>query len=79
MSHFTIERKVMSEHVYKKIEITGTSTTTVEDAIQNAIVRSAKTVQNMRWFEVVETRGTIEDGQVSQWQVTIKIGFTLIE
>ena len=67
----------MSDNVYKKIEITGTSSKTMEEAVQNAIARAAKTVQEMRWFEVVETRGTILDGSVSQWQVTIKIGFTL--
>ena len=67
----------MSDRVYKLIEVTGTSTTTLEDAIQNAISRSAKTVRQMRWFEVVETRGAIEDGQVAHWQVTLKIGFAL--
>jgi flavin-binding protein dodecin len=67
----------MSDKVYKLIEVTGTSTTTLEDAIQNAISRSAKTVRQMRWFEVVETRGAIQDGQVAQWQVTLKIGFAL--
>lgn len=70
---------MMSDNVYKKIEITGTSSETIEHAVQNAIARAAKTVQNMRWFEVVETRGTVGDGQVSQWQVTIKVGFTLDE
>jgi flavin-binding protein dodecin len=67
----------MSDKVYKKIEITGTSSSTMEEAVQNAIARAAKTVKEMKWFEVVETRGTIEDGNVSKWQVTIKIGFTL--
>jgi len=67
----------MTDHVYKKIELTGSSTKTMEDAIRNAIARGAKTVRNMRWFEVVESRGQIEDGQVAHWQVTIKIGFTL--
>lgn len=69
----------MAEHVYKKIEITGTSTATIEKAIQNALARAAKTVHSMRWFEVVETRGDIEDGKVAHWQVTLKIGFTLDE
>jgi flavin-binding protein dodecin len=68
-----------SNHVYKKIEITGTSNTTVEEAVQHAIARAAKTVANMRWFEVVDTRGTVEDGKVGQWQVTVKVGFTLNE
>jgi len=67
----------MSDHVYKKIELTGTSTISIEDAIQKAVARAAKTIRNMRWFEVVETRGYIEEGQVSYWQVTIKIGFTM--
>jgi len=67
----------MTDHVYKQIEITGTSTSTMEDAIQTAIKRAAKTVENMRWFEVVETRGSIAEGGVSEWQVTVKIGFTL--
>jgi flavin-binding protein dodecin len=67
----------MNNHIYKHIELTGTSSTTMEDAIQNAITRASKTVRNMRWVEVLETRGHIEGGRVSQWQVTIKIGFTL--
>ena len=69
----------MNEHVYKKIEITGTSSESVEDAVKNAISRASGTVRNMRWFEVVETRGTIEGGGVEYWQVTVKIGFTLDE
>lgn len=67
----------MSEHVYKKIEITGSSCTGIQDAIENAVTKAAETVKNMRWLEVVETRGHIEDGKVSHWQVTIKIGFTI--
>lgn len=67
----------MSERVYKLIKVTSTSTTSLEDAIQNAISRSAATVRQMRWFQVVETRGAIQDGQVTQWQVTLKIGFAL--
>ena len=66
----------MDEHVYKKIEITGSSRSSVEDAIENAITIASKTIQNMRWFEVVETRGYIENNKVGYWQVTIKIGFT---
>jgi len=69
----------MTDHVYKKIEITGTSTASLEEAVRGAVARAAKTVQNMRWFEVTETRGTIENGAVAQWQVTIKVGFTLNE
>ena len=64
-------------HVYKLIELTGSSPNGIEDAVNNAINRASKTVRNMRWFEVTETRGHIENGKVAHWQVTIKIGFTL--
>lgn len=68
------------ESVLKKIELVGTSGTSIEDAVQNALERASKTVRQMRWFEVVETRGSIgEQGKVAQWQVTIKIGFRLEE
>ncbi len=67
----------MSSHVYKKIEIVGTSTKSIEDAVDNAIQKASKTVHNLRWFEIGETRGDIEGGKVSHWQVTVKIGFTL--
>ena len=67
----------MSNHVYKLIELTGSSTTTVEDAISNAITKAALTMRNLHWFQVLETRGQIADGKVAYWQVTIKIGFTL--
>ncbi|HUF14198.1 MAG TPA: dodecin [Longimicrobiales bacterium] len=67
----------MSEHVYKKVELTGTSTKGVEEAIANAITRARKTLHNMRWFEVVEVRGHIEKGEIAHWQVTVKVGFTL--
>ncbi len=67
----------MPDHVYKHVEITGTSRTSIEDAIQSAVARSAKSVRNMRWMEVTETRGYIEGGKVAQWQVTVKIGFTI--
>jgi flavin-binding protein dodecin len=69
----------MTDHVYKKIEITGTSSASIQEAVNNAIARAAETVKHMKWFEVVETRGTIDDGGVSQWQVTLKIGFSLME
>ena len=69
----------MSDHVYKTVELTGSSATGVEDAIRNAIARAAKTVRNMRWFEVTDTRGHIEGGHVAHWQVTVKVGFTLDE
>ena len=67
----------MSGNVYKHIEITGTSTSSMEDAVQSAVERAAKTVQNMRWFQIVDSRGSIEAGKVSEYQVTIKVGFTL--
>ena len=67
----------MSEHVYKVIELTGSSTTGSDDAVQKAIAKAALTVRNMRWFEVVETRGHVEDGRVAHWQVTVKVGFTI--
>jgi flavin-binding protein dodecin len=67
----------MSDHVYKKIELVGSSPTSIEDAVTNALARAAETVRNMRWFEVTETRGHIVDGKVDHWQVTLKVGFTL--
>ncbi len=67
----------MSEHVYKKIELVGSSSQSIEKAVENALARAAKTVRNMRWFEVVETRGHIEEGKLGHWQVTIRVGFTL--
>lgn len=67
----------MSEHVYKKVELTGSSKSGIEDAVNNAISKAAKSLHNLRWFEVVETRGHIENGAVDHWQVTVKVGFTL--
>lgn len=67
----------MSTHVYKTLELTGSSTTGIEDAVNTAIAKAHETVRNMQWFEVVETRGHIQDGKVAHWQVTIKLGFTL--
>ncbi|SHI23163.1 dodecin [Ferrimonas marina] len=64
-------------HTYKKIELTGSSSVSTDDAIANAVAAAAKSLHNLRWFEVVETRGHIENGQVAHWQVTIKVGFTL--
>ena len=69
----------MANNVYKHIELTGTSNTSIEDAVQSAIARASKSVRNMRWMEIVETRGHVEGGKVVQWQVTIKAGFTLEE
>lgn len=67
----------MSDHVYKKIEIVGSSSVSSDDAVHNALSRAAKTLDHMDWFEVVETRGHIVDGKVGHWQVTLKIGFRL--
>ncbi|UCH84634.1 MAG: dodecin domain-containing protein [Candidatus Latescibacterota bacterium] len=67
----------MANHVYKSIELTGSSQTSIEDAVNNAINRAAKTVRNMRWFVITETRGHIDEGKVNHWQVTLKVGFTL--
>jgi len=70
----------MSENVYKIIELTGTSQASIEDAIQNALTRASKSVRNLRWFQVVETRGDIGgEGKVMHWQVTLKAGFKLEE
>jgi dodecin len=65
------------DHIYKLIELTGTSGNSIEEAVNNALARAGQTVRNMRWFEVLETRGAIENGRATQWQVTIKVGFTL--
>ena len=65
----------MSDHVYKKIELVGSSPNGFEDAIKNALARAEKTVRNMRWFEVTETRGYVENGKVGEWQVTLKNWF----
>ena len=67
----------MSDHVYKKIELVGSSPKSIEEAVENALERARKTIRNMRWFEVTETRGCIEDGKIDHWQVTVKVGFTL--
>ena len=67
----------MTDHVYKLLELTGSSPTSIEDAVSNALARAAKTIRNMQWFQVIETRGQIADGRVSRWQVTLKVGFTL--
>ena len=67
----------MADHVYKSIEITGSSSSTVEDAINGAIAKASKTLHNLRWFQVNEVRGAIENNKVAHWQVTMKVGFTL--
>jgi dodecin len=67
----------MSDHTYKIIELVGSSTTSIEDAIQCAVGRASSTLENVRWFEVTETRGHVEGGKVTHYQVTLKLGFTL--
>ncbi len=67
----------MSDHVYKVIELVGSSEVSIEAAIQGAVERANKTVRNLRWFQVLETRGQIEDGKVQHYQVTLKVGFTM--
>jgi len=67
----------MANHTYKLTEIVGTSPESIETAVSNALARAKKTVRNMRWFEVQQVRGHIEDGAVDHWQVIIKVGFTL--
>ncbi|MBA2721728.1 MAG: dodecin domain-containing protein [Methylibium sp.] len=67
----------MSEHVYKLLELTGSSTGSIEDAVSNAIAKASESVRNIQWFEVIETRGHVAEGKIAHWQVTIKLGFTL--
>jgi flavin-binding protein dodecin len=67
----------MSDHVYKLVELVGSSTNSFDDAVQNAVAKAGKSVRNMRWFQVVETRGMIDQGKIGIWQVTVKIGFTI--
>lgn len=69
----------MSNHTYKLIELAGSSPNSIEEAIENAIGRAGKTVHNLQWFEVVETRGHIDNGRVAHYQVVLKVGFTLEE
>jgi flavin-binding protein dodecin len=67
----------MPDHVYKTIELTGSSKSGMEDAVNQAIAKASKTMRNLQWFQVTETRGHISDGKVAHWQVTVKVGFTL--
>jgi dodecin len=67
----------MKDHVYKVVELVGTSEASIEDAIKTAIDRATRTIRNMRWFEVAETRGHIEGGRIGHYQVTLRVGFTL--
>ncbi|TMH07247.1 MAG: dodecin domain-containing protein [Betaproteobacteria bacterium] len=67
----------MSNHVYKLLELTGSSTTSIEDAVQNAIEKASETVRNIHWFTITETRGHVDNGKIAHWQVSLKLGFTL--
>ncbi len=69
----------MEDHIYKKVEIVGTSDQSSDAAVQNALNKASKSIRNLRWFEIVESRGSIKDGEIERWQVTIKIGFTMID
>jgi dodecin len=71
------EDSFMSDHVYKKVELIGSSPKSIEAAVENALARAKKTIRNMRWLEVTETRGHIQDGKIDHWQVAVKVGFTL--
>jgi len=65
------------DHIYKKLELVGTSPDSIEKAVENALARASSTIRNLRWFEITETRGHAENGKIAHWQVTIKAGFTL--
>lgn len=67
----------MEDHIYKKVEIVGTSDQSSDAAVQNALNKASKSIRNLRWFEVVETRGSIKNGGIERWQITLKIGFTM--
>jgi hypothetical protein len=69
----------MSAHIYKKIELVGSSPTSIEDAVNNAVIKAAESIRNIRWVEILETRCHIENQKIAYWQVTVKIGFTLDE
>jgi hypothetical protein len=65
------------DHIYKKLELVGSSPDSIEKAVENAIAKASESIRNLRWFEIIETRGHLEDGKVSHYQVTIKVGLTL--
>jgi dodecin len=73
------EDKPVTDHIYKLVDLVGTSSESVTNAIQNAITRASATIRNIRWFEVVQVRGDVADGKVGHYQVTLKVGFTLDE
>jgi dodecin len=72
-----MEEGSMHDHVYKIIELVGSSEKSIEDAMQSAIARASSTLKNLRWCEIVQTRGHIEDGKIKYYQVVLKVGFTL--
>ena len=67
----------MNDHVYKQVEITGSSKTSIEEAVQNAVAKAGKTLHNLHWFQVTDTRGYVENSRIDYWQVTVKLGFRL--
>jgi flavin-binding protein dodecin len=67
----------MDDHIYKKVELVGSSTVSIEEAVNNAVARASETLRNLRWLEVGEIRAHLDDGKIAHWQVTVKIGFTL--
>jgi len=67
----------MENHIYKKVEIVGTSEKSSDDAIRNALTKASSSIQKLRWFELIETRGSINEGVIERWQVTVKVGFTM--
>ena len=67
----------MSNHVYKTLELTGSSPTSIEDATSGAIAKASETIRNIHWFQLTETRGHVVDGKIAHWQVTLKLGITL--
>jgi flavin-binding protein dodecin len=64
-------------HTYKKVELVGSSTSSIEDAINNALTEASKSIKYLEWFEVTETRGHIKDGKAAHFQVTLKVGFRI--
>ncbi|MFT3720881.1 dodecin [Pseudorhodoferax sp.] len=67
----------MNDHVYKHIELTGSSSLGSDDAVKNAIAKAGESIRHIQWFQVIDTRGHVKDGKVAHWQVTLKVGFTL--
>ena len=67
----------MPDHIYKSLELTGSSSNSIEDAVSNAVAKASQTIHNLRWFEISNIRGEIENNDIAYWQVTMKLGFTL--